>query len=202
MDRLGETVDVMGGGRDLAFPHHEMGSSHAHVLTGHPGFVRVHVHAGLVGYQGEKMSKSRGNLVFVSKLRAAGVEPAAIRLALLSRHYGTDWEWTDAVLTQAQERLAAWRAAVSRPDGPDATATLAEVRAALAEDLNAPAALAAIDAWAERAERRRGVRSGCPRGHLAAVRRPPGCRSLALRSRSNMALAGADTCFVRFASHP
>ncbi len=162
MDRLGETVDVMGGGRDLAFPHHEMGSSHAHVLTGHPGFVRVHVHAGLVGYQGEKMSKSRGNLVFVSKLRAAGAEPAAIRLALLSRHYGTDWEWTDAVLTQAQERLATWRAAVSRPDGLDATSTLAEVRAALAGDLNAPAGLAAIDAWAAAQNATGGTDLGAP----------------------------------------
>ncbi|HUR73307.1 MAG TPA: cysteine--1-D-myo-inosityl 2-amino-2-deoxy-alpha-D-glucopyranoside ligase [Sporichthya sp.] len=162
MARLGETVDVMGGGRDLAFPHHEMGASHAHVLTGKPGFVRAFVHAGLVGYQGEKMSKSRGNLVFVSKLRAAGVEPAAIRLALLSRHYGTDWEWTDAVLTQAKARLAAWRGAVSRPDGPDATATLAEVRAALAEDLNAPAALAAIDAWADRQNAAGGSDPGAP----------------------------------------
>ena len=162
MDRLGEVVDVMGGGRDLSFPHHEMGSSHAHVLTGRPGFVRVHVHAGLIGYQGEKMSKSRGNLVFVSKLRAAGVEPAAIRLALLSRHYGTDWEWTDDVLAEGQERLAAWRAAVSRPDGPDATDTLAAVRAALANDLDAPAALAAVDAWAARQQADGGTDPGAP----------------------------------------
>ncbi len=161
-DRLGDRIDVMGGGRDLAFPHHEMGASHAHVLTGQPGFVRVFLHAGLVGYQGEKMSKSRGNLVFVSKLRQAGVEPAAIRLALLSRHYGTDWEWTDDVLVAAQERLAAWRAAVSRPDGPDATTTLAEVRAALANDLDAPAALAAIDAWAARQQADGGSDPGAP----------------------------------------
>jgi L-cysteine:1D-myo-inositol 2-amino-2-deoxy-alpha-D-glucopyranoside ligase len=124
--------------------------------------VRSFVHAGLVGYEGEKMSKSRGNLVFVSKLRAAGVEGAAIRLALLGQHYGTDWEYTDAVLTRAQERLAAWRAAVSRPDGPDATETLAEVRAALAEDLNAPAALAAVDAWTARQEASGGSDPGAP----------------------------------------
>ncbi len=159
---LGNVVDVMGGGRDLAFPHHEMGASHAHVLTGESGFVRSFVHAGLVGYEGEKMSKSRGNLVFVSKLRAAGVEPAAIRLALLSRHYATDWEYTDDVLTQAQERLARWRAAVSRPDGPDATETLAAVRAALAHDLDAPTALAAIDAWAARQEAGGGSDLGAP----------------------------------------
>jgi L-cysteine:1D-myo-inositol 2-amino-2-deoxy-alpha-D-glucopyranoside ligase len=162
MKHLGDAVDVMGGGRDLAFPHHEMGSSHAHVLTGKPGFVRAFVHAGLVGYEGEKMSKSRGNLVFVSKLRAAGVEGAAIRLALLSQHYATDWEYTDAVLTRAEVRLAAWRAAVSRPDGPAAEATLAEVRAALAENLDAPAALAAIDAWAERQESAGGTDAGAP----------------------------------------
>ena len=162
MDRLGEVVDVMGGGRDLSFPHHEMGSSHAHVLTGRPGFVRIHVHAGLIGYQGEKMSKSRGNLVFVSKLRAAGVEPAAIRLALLSRHYGADWEWTDDVLTEGRERLAAWRAAVSRPDGPDASETLAAVRGALANDLDAPSALAAIDAWAARQQAEGGADPGAP----------------------------------------
>jgi L-cysteine:1D-myo-inositol 2-amino-2-deoxy-alpha-D-glucopyranoside ligase len=162
MRHLGDVVDVMGGGRDLAFPHHEMGASHAHVLTGRPGFVRAFVHAGLVAYEGEKMSKSRGNLVFVSRLRAAGVEAAAIRLALLSRHYATDWEYTDAVLEGAQHRLAAWRDAVSRPDGPDALGTLAEVRAALAEDLNAPAALAAVDAWAARQAGSGGSDPGAP----------------------------------------
>ncbi len=162
MHLLGEVVDVMGGGRDLAFPHHEMGSSHAHVHTGRPGFVRAFVHAGLVGYEGEKMSKSRGNLVFVSRLRADGVEGPAIRLALLSQHYATDWEWTVEVLARAQTRLAAWRAAVSRPDGPEATDTLAAVRAALAQDLDAPAALAAIDDWAARQQAEGGTDPGAP----------------------------------------
>jgi L-cysteine:1D-myo-inositol 2-amino-2-deoxy-alpha-D-glucopyranoside ligase len=151
LDRLGPDVDVMGGGRDLAFPHHEMGAAHAHVHNGRGPFVRVFVHAGLVGYQGEKMSKSRGNLVFVSKLRYAGVDPAAIRLALLAHHYATDWEYTDADLASAQTRLATWRAAVSRPDGPSADGTLAAVRGALAADLDAPSALTAIDEWAWRA---------------------------------------------------
>jgi L-cysteine:1D-myo-inositol 2-amino-2-deoxy-alpha-D-glucopyranoside ligase len=151
LDRLGPEIDVMGGGRDLAFPHHEMGASHAHAHNGRSPFVRVFMHAGLVGYQGAKMSKSRGNLVFVSKLRYAGVDPAAIRLTLLAHHYASDWEYTDADLAGAQTRLAAWRAAVSRPDGPSADDTLAAIRGALAADLDAPTALAAIDAWAWRA---------------------------------------------------
>ncbi|HEX3610903.1 MAG TPA: cysteine--1-D-myo-inosityl 2-amino-2-deoxy-alpha-D-glucopyranoside ligase [Sporichthyaceae bacterium] len=162
LDRLGPRVDIMGGGRDLAFPHHEMGASHAHVHDGGPGFVRAFVHAGLVGYQGEKMSKSRGNLVFVSKLRQAGVDPVAIRLALLAHHYRSDWEWTDADLTGAQNRLQLWRSAVSRPDGPPATETLEIVRAAVAADLDAPAALAAVDEWAQRACASGGDDTGAP----------------------------------------
>ncbi|RBM23881.1 cysteine--1-D-myo-inosityl 2-amino-2-deoxy-alpha-D-glucopyranoside ligase [Streptomyces sp. PT12] len=148
LDHLGMGFDIQGGGSDLAFPHHEMGASHAHVLTGAHPFARSYVHSGMVGYEGEKMSKSRGNLVLVSQLRRAGVDPAAIRLAVLAHHYRADWEWTDAELTSAQARLAAWRAAVSRPDGPPADAAVEEIRAALADDLNAPAALAAVDRWA------------------------------------------------------
>lgn len=104
----------------------------------------------MVALDGEKMSKSRGNLVFVSALRRDGVDPAAIRLALLSHHYRSDWEWTDQVLADAVERLARWRAAVSRPDGLSADALVEEVREALADDLDAPTALAAVDRWAER----------------------------------------------------
>ena len=94
-------------------------------------FARAYVHAGMVGLDGEKMSKSRGNLVFVSRLRRAGVDPTAIRLALLAHHYRGDWEWTQAVLAEAVERLGRWRAAVSRPDGPPADALLAESAAPL-----------------------------------------------------------------------
>jgi L-cysteine:1D-myo-inositol 2-amino-2-deoxy-alpha-D-glucopyranoside ligase len=151
LDRLGEQIDVMGGGSDLAFPHHEMGAAHAHARTGHAPFVRVFAHAGMVAYQGQKMSKSLGNLVFVSALRRAGADPAAIRLALLAHHYASNWEWTPQDLQAATDRLTRWRAAVSRPDGPSAAPTLAAVRAALANDLDAPAALTAVDEWAERA---------------------------------------------------
>ncbi|WP_371615107.1 cysteine--1-D-myo-inosityl 2-amino-2-deoxy-alpha-D-glucopyranoside ligase [Streptomyces sp. NBC_00454] len=149
LDHLGMTFDIQGGGSDLAFPHHEMGASHAQVLTGEFPMAKAYVHAGMVALHGEKMSKSKGNLVFVSALRRAGVDPAAIRLALLSHHYRADWEWTDEVLAQAVARLERWRAAVSRPDGISADALVEEVREALANDLDAPAALAAVDRWVE-----------------------------------------------------
>jgi L-cysteine:1D-myo-inositol 2-amino-2-deoxy-alpha-D-glucopyranoside ligase len=148
LDHLGMGFDVQGGGSDLAFPHHEMGASHAQVLTGEYPYAKAYVHAGMVALDGEKMSKSKGNLVFVSTLRRDGVDPVAIRLALLAHHYRADWEWTDAVLAEAVERLARWRAAVSRPDGPSAEALVEEIRVALADDLDAPGALAAFDRWA------------------------------------------------------
>ncbi len=162
LDRLGEELDVMGGGSDLAFPHHEMGAAHAHARTGHAPFVRVFMHAGMVGYDGQKMSKSLGNLVFVSALRREGTDPGAIRLALLAHHYATDWEWTGQDLSAAVDRLARWRAAVSRPDGPTAEPALLAVRAALANDLDAPAALVAIDEWAASAQRGDGSDPGAP----------------------------------------
>ncbi|GAA1935181.1 cysteine--1-D-myo-inosityl 2-amino-2-deoxy-alpha-D-glucopyranoside ligase [Streptomyces sodiiphilus] len=162
LDLLGMGFDIQGGGSDLVFPHHEMGASHAQALTGRYPFARAYVHAGMVAYQGEKMSKSRGNLVFVSRLRKDGVDPAAIRLALLAHHYRSDWEWTDADLTRATARLARWRAAVSRPDGPPADRLLREMRSALADDLDAPAALAAFDRWSEAQHRDGGDDPGAP----------------------------------------
>ncbi len=149
---LGTPLSVLGGGSDLEFPHHEMSCSHVRVLFGSAdAAARVHVHTGMVGLDGEKMSKSRGNLVLVSTLRAAGVDPMAIRLAILAHHYRDDWQWSDGVLRGAQERLARWRRALSGVGGPDADGTLAAVRAALADDLDAPAALAAVDAWVQEA---------------------------------------------------
>jgi L-cysteine:1D-myo-inositol 2-amino-2-deoxy-alpha-D-glucopyranoside ligase len=147
VDELGMGFDVQGGGRDLAFPHHEIGASQGHVLSGQWPFARHYVHSGLVAYNGEKMSKSLGNLVFVSALRASH-DPMAIRLAIITHHYRSDWEWTAADLTTAEERLAAWRRAVSWPTGPSAEKVLGEVRVALSNDLDTPAAIAAIDRWA------------------------------------------------------
>jgi L-cysteine:1D-myo-inositol 2-amino-2-deoxy-alpha-D-glucopyranoside ligase len=145
---LGPVLDVQGGGADLAFPHHEMGALHGAALTGEWPFARCFAHAAMVRLDGEKMSKSLGNLVFVSKLVAGGTDPAAIRLVLLDQPYRLDWEYTDAHLRRAEERLACWRAGVARPAGPDGATLLDVVRARLADDLDAPGALAAIDAWA------------------------------------------------------
>jgi L-cysteine:1D-myo-inositol 2-amino-2-deoxy-alpha-D-glucopyranoside ligase len=141
---------VQGGGTDLIFPHHEMGAGHAYSLAGVP-LARHYAHAGMVGLDGEKMSKSKGNLVLVSKLRAAGEEPAAIRLAILAHHYRSDWSWTDAGFSEAKERLSLWRTAVAGAPEGSATALLAQMRQALARDLNAPAALEAVDSWAKQA---------------------------------------------------
>jgi L-cysteine:1D-myo-inositol 2-amino-2-deoxy-alpha-D-glucopyranoside ligase len=149
---LGVVFDVQAGGTDLIFPHHEMTASHARVaLAGHdPVFARRYAHAGMVRLHGEKMSKSLGNLVFVSVLLTGGADPMAIRLALLAHHYRDDWEWTDAVLPAAAERLARWRAALARPGTSPAAAAgvLAGVRGRLADDLDAPGALAVVDRWA------------------------------------------------------
>ena len=147
---MGHPFDVQGGGNDLIFPHHEMGAAEAHLLSGTTPFARVVAHVGMVGLDGHKMSKSRGNLVLVSRLRAEGVEPAAIRLALLD-HYRSQWQWTADSLPEAQERLGAWRQAAAWASDAELPATvelLDAVRDAISEDLNAPDALAAIDAWA------------------------------------------------------
>ncbi|WP_232549689.1 cysteine--1-D-myo-inosityl 2-amino-2-deoxy-alpha-D-glucopyranoside ligase [Propioniciclava soli] len=146
LEHLGETFDVQGGGSDLVFPHHEMCAVEARAATGEP-FARAYVHAGMVGYDGEKMSKSKGNLVLVSKLREQGVDARAIRLVLLAHHYRDDWEYTDADLAAAQQRLAAWLAVTNDAGGFTADETVAAIRDALRNDLDAPAALAAVDTW-------------------------------------------------------
>jgi L-cysteine:1D-myo-inositol 2-amino-2-deoxy-alpha-D-glucopyranoside ligase len=144
-------IDVQGGGSDLRFPHHEHSAAHAEALTGEWPFAQHYVHAGMIGLDGEKMSKSRGNLVFVSKLRAAHVDPMAIRLALLDGHYRADREWTGGRLPAAERRLANWRAATSALTGPDAWPLLARLRERLSDDLDTEGAIKAIDAWAEAA---------------------------------------------------
>jgi L-cysteine:1D-myo-inositol 2-amino-2-deoxy-alpha-D-glucopyranoside ligase len=148
MKYLGDTIDVQGGGEDLVFPHHEMGGAEAAVLTGQAPFAGASLHQAMVGYDGEKMSKSRGNLVLVSKLRAAGIDPMAIRLALLNHHHATAWEWKDDEIEGATTRLSAWRAAFSRPAGPSAELLIDRLRRALRRGLDTPTALDAVDAWA------------------------------------------------------
>jgi L-cysteine:1D-myo-inositol 2-amino-2-deoxy-alpha-D-glucopyranoside ligase len=147
LDLLGTNFDVQAGGSDLVFPHHEMCASCARVATDEP-FAQAYLHGGMVGLDGAKMSKSRGNLVFVSSLRNAGTDPMAIRLALLAHHYRSDWAWTSDQLTAAEDRLSRWREAVRLNAGLNADEVLTQIRAALALDLDAPTALAAVDAWA------------------------------------------------------
>ncbi|MCU1556960.1 MAG: cysteine--D-myo-inosityl 2-amino-2-deoxy-alpha-D-glucopyranoside ligase [Microbacteriaceae bacterium] len=142
---LPSPITVNAGGSDLLFPHHEFSAGHAAALSGRP-LAGIYSHAGMVAYRGEKMSKSLSNLVLVSALTAGGADPRAIRLALLSEHYRSDWEWTDAHLAIAEERLAAWAAWAADPTNDPDEGFLAEFRTLLADDLGSPAALAAIDA--------------------------------------------------------
>jgi L-cysteine:1D-myo-inositol 2-amino-2-deoxy-alpha-D-glucopyranoside ligase len=147
LDYLGPDFDVQGGGTDLIFPHHEMCAAQARVATDQP-FAKAYVHSAMVGFGGEKMAKSKGNLVLISELLDAGVDPMAVRLALLSQHYRRDWDWNDGLLSAATQRLNRWREAAWLDAGINADQTIEQMRAALANDLNAPAALAAVDAWA------------------------------------------------------
>lgn len=148
LNRIGFGFDVQGGGSDLIFPHHEFSAAHAESATGQRRFARHYVHAGMIGWDGHKMSKSRGNLVLVSGLRADGVDPAAIRLGLLAGHYRSDRFWSDEVLGEAQERLSRWRSAAALPAGPDSGDLIGRLRRYLADDLDTPKALAAVDGWA------------------------------------------------------
>ncbi|KAA9393347.1 cysteine--1-D-myo-inosityl 2-amino-2-deoxy-alpha-D-glucopyranoside ligase [Kocuria coralli] len=138
---------VQGGGSDLVFPHHEMGAGHSWSISGHP-MARSFMHTGMVGLDGEKMSKSRGNLVLVSRLRAEGVDPNAIRLAIMSQRYRTDWIWTQELLDESEHRLALWRQAADLATPGSFEQALERIRAAIAMDLDTPAALAAVDEWA------------------------------------------------------
>jgi L-cysteine:1D-myo-inositol 2-amino-2-deoxy-alpha-D-glucopyranoside ligase len=160
LDHLGMTFDVQGGGTDLIFPHHEMSAVQACAVTGASPFALAYVHQAMVGLDGEKMSKSKGNLVLVSKLRRSGVDPMAIRLALLAHHYRTPWDWTDQTLVDAQGRLEMWRAGLSGNGGPSADSTIARIRECLANDLDAPGALTAVDEWVRKSLERAGSELG------------------------------------------
>ena len=139
-------IDIQGGGSDLIFPHHEMGAAQVAVLTGKP-YARSYVHAGMVGLDGEKMSKSKGNLVFVNKLISAGVDPMVIRLALLSSPYGRDRMWSDQVLNEAKIRMDRLQSALGRNEVAPTQECIALIIASLADNLDTPRALRALDDW-------------------------------------------------------
>ncbi|MDI6629199.1 MAG: cysteine--1-D-myo-inosityl 2-amino-2-deoxy-alpha-D-glucopyranoside ligase [Rhodococcus sp. (in: high G+C Gram-positive bacteria)] len=169
LNRIGTGFDIQGGGSDLIFPHHEFSAAHAEAATGDPRFARHYVHTGMIGLDGEKMSKSRGNLVFVSKLRAENVDPAAVRLGLLAGHYRQDRPWSDEVLERAHTRLALWRRAAALESAASADDVINRLRQHLADDLDTPKALDALDAWASFAVERGGSDAGAPAAFADAV---------------------------------
>ena len=143
------------------FPHHEFSAGHTAALTGR-AVANLYSHTGLVAYRGEKMSKSLGNLVLVSSLVDSGVDARAFRLAVLSQRYRDDWEWTDELLVEAQQRLVSWSAWASRGRSARMTGIRDGLRGALMHDLDTPAAVAAVEARAARG-------SAPAEGDLAAI---------------------------------
>ena len=154
VNRLGAPFAIQGGGSDLRFPHHEFSATHAEAAHGVDRMAQHYVHTGMIGLDGTKMSKSLGNLVFVSKLTAAGHEPSAIRLGVYAGHYRQDRDWADEVLAAAEQRLANWRDALAAGGTTveQARELITTVRGHLACDLDTPSALKAIDHWAAATE--------------------------------------------------
>ncbi|HVE98210.1 MAG TPA: cysteine--1-D-myo-inosityl 2-amino-2-deoxy-alpha-D-glucopyranoside ligase [Mycobacteriales bacterium] len=163
---LGDTIDLHGGGTDLVFPHHEMSATTSCLASGTWPFARTWLHVAMVGLHGEKMSKSKGNLVFVRHLRLEH-EPVAVRLALLAHHYREPWEWFHDDVLGADERVVRWRRATELAAGPPLGDLVDDVRRRIADDLDAPGALAAVDRWVGEALRVGGRDAAAP----AEVRR-------------------------------
>ena len=141
-------IDIQGGGSDLIFPHHEMCASQAQVLSGKP-LASTYVHAGMIGLDGEKMSKSKGNLVFVSKLVADGRDPMAIRWALMKKHYRTDRMWTEELLIAAENEIGALRKALEQKEVAPTQDLVQNIIEELADDLNTPLVIEMVNAWVD-----------------------------------------------------
>ena len=144
-------IDIQGGGSDLIFPHHEMCAAQAQILTGKP-LASTYVHAGMIGLDGEKMSKSKGNLVFVSKLVAAGRDPMAIRWALMKDHYRQDRMWTDELLVTAESELIALRSCLAQTDVAPTSDLIKKIVDALSDDLNTKGVISLLNTWVERTQ--------------------------------------------------
>ena len=142
-----ELIDIQGGGSDLIFPHHEMCAAQAHVITGKE-LASTYVHAGMIGLDGEKMSKSKGNLVFVSRLVASGVDPMAIRWALMSDHYRSDRMWSDSILHKAENELAQLKEALNKNTSAPTEDLIKSIVSAISDDLDTPLVLTHLNAWA------------------------------------------------------
>jgi L-cysteine:1D-myo-inositol 2-amino-2-deoxy-alpha-D-glucopyranoside ligase len=145
------SIDIQGGGSDLIFPHHEMSAVQAKVLQGIE-FASHYVHAGMIGLNGVKMSKSLGNLVFVSKLVASGVDPMAIRWALMEEHFSTDRSWSDALLQESISWISRFRNALSMMDAAPTDEVINGVIAAQADNLDTPQALSILKEWIKACE--------------------------------------------------
>ena len=139
---LGTTIDLHGGGSDLIFPHHECERAQSEAATGET-FVKHWMHVAMVFKDGEKMSKSLGNLVFVDKLRTEW-DPRSIRMAIIEHSYRKEWEWDEDLMPRNHARLVAWKGSV----GGTTSDVLEAIRACLDNDLDTPGAVAAIDAAA------------------------------------------------------
>ena len=144
-------IDIQGGGSDLSFPHHEMCAAQAQILTGKP-LASTYVHAGMIGLDGEKMSKSKGNLVFVSKLVAAGRDPMAIRWALMKDHYRQDRMWTDELLVTAESELNALRSCLAQTDVAPTGDLIEKIVDALSDDLNTKDVISVLNTWVDRTQ--------------------------------------------------
>ena len=145
-------IDIQGGGSDLIFPHHEMCAAQAQVLSGKP-LASTYVHAGMIGLDGEKMSKSKGNLVFVSKLVAAGRDPMAIRWVLMKDHYRVDRMWTDELLIAAESEISALRSCLSHNEVAPTQELIEVIVHALSDDLDTPAVISALNTWVGRTQK-------------------------------------------------
>lgn len=140
-------IDLQGGGSDLFFPHHYMSAKIVKAAFGRE-FASYFVHAGMIGLDGEKMSKSKGNLVFVSKLIENQVDPMVIRWALLSGHYQIDRQWSDDLLRRAESEVAIVRSALSRTEVAETDQLIKDLISDLANNLDTPTALNRLVLWA------------------------------------------------------
>ncbi len=141
------SIDIQGGGSDLIFPHHEMSAAQAEILQSKP-LAKFYVHGGMVCLDGEKMSKSKGNLVLVSTLLQDGYDPMAIRLALLSEKYNKDRMWDHGQLMRAQSQLDFIRLALSMMEVAPTFEVLQEITNAISDDLDTPKAIGLLLDWA------------------------------------------------------
>jgi L-cysteine:1D-myo-inositol 2-amino-2-deoxy-alpha-D-glucopyranoside ligase len=144
-------IDIQGGGSDLIFPHHEMSAAQSRSMR-NQRFARSYVHAGMIGLNGEKMSKSLGNLVFVSKLIASGVNPAAIRWALMGHHYADDLMWSQPLMVSAEKEIEELQLSLARMEVAPTDVVIQEIIDALSSNLDTPRALEAIRKWMQRTE--------------------------------------------------